>query len=114
MRILVIGAGRTGTAVLRQLKKNPALTVVTADPRPEVHAVAEGVIDAVDIVEVLTPLTLEAILEQARPDLVLLALSPEDMGLGRAAGIGMLADALRDEIAALARVPVIEVARAPR
>lgn len=114
MRILVIGAGRTGTGVLRQLRKNPAITIVTADPRTEVHAVEEGVIEAVDIAEVLTPITLEAILEQAQPDLVLLALPPEDMGLGRAAGIGILADALNDEIAALARVPVIEVARGPR
>jgi len=33
MVVLVIGAGRTGAQVLRQLKKNPAITIRTLDPR---------------------------------------------------------------------------------
>jgi pyrroline-5-carboxylate reductase len=114
MRILVIGAGRTGTQVIRQLRKNPALEIITADPREQLIAVNEGVIDHVDIRESLTPLTLKNVLEQSSPDLVLLAMQPEDMGLGKVAGVEILADALREEIAALANVPVIEVARTGR
>jgi hypothetical protein len=76
--------------------------------------VEEGIIDKVDINEVLTPLTLETVLEQATPDLVLLAMATEDMGLGKSPGVEILADALREEISALSRVPVIDVARVRR
>jgi hypothetical protein len=75
------------------LKKNPAIEIITADPRQEHYAVEEGIIDKVDINEVLTPLTLETVLEQATPDLVLLAMATEDMGLGKSPGVEILADA---------------------
>ena len=71
-------------------------------------------IRSVDFREVLTPLTLDFVLDQAKPDLVLLASATEDMGLGRAPGTDVLAGALRDELASLSRVPVIEVARSSR
>ncbi|MBS1253654.1 MAG: hypothetical protein MAG451_02707 [Anaerolineales bacterium] len=111
MRILVIGAGVAGAQVLRQLQKNPNLTVLTVDPGEEPYAVQQGIIDAVDIHEAVTPLTLEHVLEQAQPDLVLLTMATEDMGLGQAPGIDLLIGALREEIAAIAGAPVIEVAR---
>jgi dTDP-4-dehydrorhamnose reductase len=114
MKILVIGAGRTGAKVLRQLKKNPAIEVMTADPRREHFAVEEGIIERVDIHEALTPLTLETVLEQANPDLVLLAMATEDLGLGKAPGMEILADSLKEELSSLSRVPVIEVARVRR
>jgi threonine dehydrogenase-like Zn-dependent dehydrogenase len=110
MRVLVIGAGPTGAKVIQQLQKNPSIEVITADPRPEPIAVAEGVIEKADIVENITPLTFEAILKEARPDLVLITTQPEDMGLGKTPGVDMLAEALHGEIAALSPVPVIEVA----
>lgn len=111
MRILVIGAGRAGTRVLRQLQKNPGLILLTADPRKDPYAVQQGIIAAVDISEALTPLTLDYVLEQAQPDLVLLTTTTEDLGLGKAPGIDILAGALREELAAIADVPVIAVAR---
>jgi saccharopine dehydrogenase-like NADP-dependent oxidoreductase len=114
MRVLIIGAGRTGTRVIRQLKKNPEIEIITADPRQELYAVEQGVIDAVNIREALTPLTLEKVLSESRPDLVLLAMPAEDMELGKAPGIDILAEALREELAALAKVPLIEVARGSR
>lgn len=114
MRVLVIGAGRTGAKVIAQLKKNPDIEIVTADPREHLFAVEEGVIDHVDIRESLTPLNLEEVLRKTRPGLVLLAMPPEDMGLGKTAGVDILAEALREEIAALADVPIIEVSRTAR
>ena len=111
MRILVVGAGRIGARVLRQLKKNEGLTVITLDPRPEPFALQRGIIEQVDIREAFTPLTLEYVYEQARPDLVLITMTTEDMGLGRAPGLDILAGALKEEVARLSDVPVIEVAR---
>ena len=71
MRILVIGAGHTGAQVLHQLQKNPALTVMVADPHDRPYAVEQGIIASIDYRESLTPLTLEYLLEKSKPDLVL-------------------------------------------
>jgi FlaA1/EpsC-like NDP-sugar epimerase len=111
LRILVVGAGETGTEVLEQLRKNPSLTVLTLDPQEEPHAVTEGVIQEVDFHEQLTPLTLKEVLRKAKPDLVLWTMTSEDLALGETQGVDILTRALRDEIAALAEVPVIKVAR---
>lgn len=111
MRILVVGAGHTGARVIRQLKKNPQVEFITVDPRPDSIAVEQGLIEAVDIQEGFTPLTLNYVLEQAKPDLILLAMATEDLGLGEAPGMEILADALREELAAASDIPLIEVAR---
>lgn len=111
MKILVIGAGHTGARVLRQLKKNPRLQVLTADPRKNPEALKEKIITAVDFREALTPLTLEHIVQQAQPDLILWTSTTADMGLGQAVGVDMLTSALQDEVALIADVPVIEVTR---
>lgn len=111
MRILVVGAGRTGARVLRQLQKNSNLTLMTLDPVDRPYAVKQGIIAAVDIQEALTPLTLDYVVAQAQPDLILLTADTEDLGLGMVPGMNMLAEALRDELAAIAEVPVVEVSR---
>ena len=111
MTVLVVGVGKNGAEVLRQLSKNPDLRIVTLDPRDEPYAVAEGILEGVDFKEPLTPLSIDAIIKVARPDLVLLTTSPQDMGLGEAAGIDVLSAALDDELATIADVPVIKVAR---
>lgn len=111
MRVLVVGAGRVGARVLRQLQKNPELVVLVLDPRENPYALQEGIISKVDIREALTPLTLEHVVEQARPELILLTTTTEDLGLGKAPGLDILADSLKEEVAALSEVPVIEVAR---
>ncbi len=112
MRILVVGAGRTGARVLRQLQKNDNLAVMTLDPVERPYAIEQGIIASVDIQEALTPLTLDYVMAQAQPDLILLTTGSEDLGLGQVPGIDILAEALRDELAAIAEVPVIEVSRA--
>lgn len=112
MRIMVIGAGRVGARVLRQLQKNPNLAVITVDPRDDPYAVQQGIIPDVDIREPLTPLNLDYIVAQVRPDLVLLTRSTEDLGLGTAPGMDLLSSALQEELAVISEVPMIEVGRA--
>ncbi len=111
MRVLVVGAGRTGARVIRQLKKNPELEIIVVDPRAEPFAVEQGLIASVDIHEAFTPLTVDYVLEKARPELVLLAMATEDLGLGDAPGMDILAEALRQEVSSASTVPMIEVAR---
>lgn len=111
MRILVVGAGKVGASVIRQLQKNPSLILLTCDPHLEPAAVKEGVIDQVDIQETLTPLTLDYVLNKAEPDLVLLASASEDFGLGTAPGVDVMVDSLRRELASISKVPLVEVAR---
>jgi hypothetical protein len=112
MRILVIGAGRTGARVLRQLQKNPELTVIVVDPNERPYAVERGIISSVDYRESLTPLTLDYLLQKSEPDLVLLTRSPGDLGVGSALGLDMLADSLQDELMTLSDVPMIVVSQA--
>jgi len=100
--------------VLRQLQKNPNLTVITVDPREEPYAVREGVIPDVDMREPLTPFNLDHILAQVQPDLVLLTRSTEDLGLGAAPGMDLLSSALSEELTVISEVPMIEVARTQR
>ena len=112
MRILVIGAGRTGAKVLRQLQKNPELTVIVVDPHERPYAVQQGIISSVDYRESLTPLTLDYLLQKSEPDLVLLTRAPADFGVGSALGLDMLAESLQDELVTLSDVPMIVVSQA--
>jgi hypothetical protein len=112
MRVLVVGAGRAGVKVLRQLQKNPELTVIVVDPHERPYAVERGVIDTVDYRESLTPLTLDYLLEKSKPDLVLLTRAPADLGVGSALGLDMLADSLQDELVTLSDVPMLVVSQA--
>ena len=111
MRVMVIGAGPAGAKVLRQLRKNPKLTVVTVDPRERPYAVEQGIIDAVDVREPVTPLNLEHVVTLVEPDLVLLTRSADDLELGSAPGMDLLSGSLRDELSAISSVPMITVAR---
>ena len=112
MRIMVIGAGRTGAKVLRQLQKNPELTVLVVDPHEKPYAVEQGIISSIDYRESLTPLTLDYLLQKSKPDLVLLTRAPADLGVGSALGLDMLADALQNELVTLSDVPMIVVSQA--
>jgi hypothetical protein len=112
MRILVIGAGRTGAHVLHQLQKNPALTVMVVDPRERPYAVEQGIVSGVDYRESLTPLTLDYLLQESQPDLILLTRAPSDLGIGSSLGLDMLTDSLHDELVTISDVPMIVVSQA--
>ena len=97
--------------MLKQLRKNPDLTVVTVDPREKPFAVAEGVIPFVDYDAELTPMELEPVIEAVKPDLVLVTTSGEDIGRSGIPGLEVLVEALWGELESTAKVPVIAVDR---
>ena len=75
MRVLIIGAGRVGTKVIFQLKKNPRINILTVDPRERPIALEQGLIESVDFHEDLNPIALKGVLAQVKPDLVLVTTS---------------------------------------
>jgi len=60
------------------------------------------------------PIALEHVIEQVKPDLVLVTTTTEDMDLGKAPGIEIFVEALKEELAAVSNVPIIAVARTNR
>ncbi len=111
MRVLVVGAGMVGARVLRQLKKNPRIEVVTVDPRDRPYAVEQGIIEDVDYHAELNTVELKETLSKVRPDLVLVTTSKEDIARTEVPGLEVLVTALRNELEATAEVPIIMVAR---
>jgi len=111
LRVLVVGAGRVGARVFLQLKKNPEITVVTVDPRETPYAVEEGVIASVDYHSDLTPGDLKPIMEEVKPELVLVTTSREDIGRTGVPGLEILVESLQGELEAMANVPIIAVSR---
>lgn len=110
-RLLVVGAGRVGAKVLLQLKKNPTLIVYTVDPRETPFAVEEGIIVSVDYQRELTPKDLEPVIEEVEPDIVLVTTSRDDIGRSSIPGLEVLVEALRQELEATSKVPIIAVSR---
>lgn len=111
MKVMVIGLGRGGAQVLRQLKKNPRIEIVTVDPRERPFALEQGIVEEIDVREPLTPLNLEHVVAQIEPEMILLTRSADDLQLGATAGMDLLADSLRAELRAISSVPMIETAR---
>ncbi|MBE0519189.1 MAG: hypothetical protein IH630_08235 [Thermoplasmata archaeon] len=78
MRVLVIGAGKFGVRVIKQLRKNPKLEIIVADPHETPEAVAQGLIPKVDIRAHVTTLNFDEVVEKVRPDFVVLARTLQD------------------------------------
>lgn len=111
LRLLIVGAGKVGARVFLQLRKNPDLCVVTMDPRDNPFAVEEGIIPFVDYKRELNPGELEAVIAEVKPDLVLVTTSREDIGRSGVPGLEILVEALKQELEATAKVPIIAVSR---
>ncbi|REJ84279.1 MAG: hypothetical protein DWQ44_06490 [Bacteroidetes bacterium] len=109
MKILVAGAGERGSRVIQQLLKNKSIEIIVLDPREETYAVKNKIIGKVDLKESLTPLTLDYILNKCNPDLIILASHSLDLGLGNIGSSHLLSRSIREELAAISPVPVIEV-----
>ena len=78
LRVLVVGAGRLGAQVIEQLRKNPGIEVVVADPHEKPEALASGVIDKVDLRVHMTALNCAEVVEAVKPDIVFLARTLDD------------------------------------
>jgi hypothetical protein len=93
------------------LRKNPDLTIVTVDPRKTPFAVQEGILASIDYQRELTPSDLEFVIEEVEPDLVLVTTSRDDIGRSGIPGLEILVEALRQELEATSKVPIIAVSR---
>lgn len=82
MKVLVVGAGELGGRVIKQLRKNPDIVVIVADYRERPTAVKKGIIDEIDIQEHITPMNVVDVVQDAKPDLILLARKAKDWGHG--------------------------------
>ncbi|HDP96594.1 MAG TPA: hypothetical protein ENN25_02745 [Euryarchaeota archaeon] len=78
MKVMVVGAGAIGTEIIKQMHKNPRIEVIVVDPKDKPKAVAEGVIQKVDIRKHVTPLNFEEVVKEADPELVIIARTIED------------------------------------
>lgn len=78
MKVLVVGAGKLGSMVIRQLRKNPRLEIVVADPHKNPCAVVEDRLCDSHLRVHVTPLNFKEVIDQVKPDLVVLARTTED------------------------------------
>jgi len=111
IRILVIGAGRNGSRVIRQLMKNPEITIITLDSRENPEALSEGLVPNIDYICELNPRDIGEVTEEVNPDLILVTTSGEDIGHTGVPGLDILVDGLQSELEATSSVPVIATAR---
>ncbi|MEM7134688.1 MAG: hypothetical protein AAF702_50970 [Chloroflexota bacterium] len=111
MRIWLIGAGRAGTSVLNQFKKNPDIEVIVSDPQEQPKAVQDGILDKVDIVERITPVNINQVAKRIRPDLILISTGAGSHSFGNVTGGVALSEALNYEISTSSDYPCLVVSR---
>ena len=105
MRIWLIGASRSGTEAIRQLRKNAQIELIVSAPSPDPRAVREHVLDKVDHVESITPVNIDTLARRIQPDLILIDSSASSYR-GRSGG-SELSQALTYEISAASEYPCV-------
>lgn len=106
MRVWLIGAGRVGTAALRQLQKNDEISVVVSADSDTPQAVKEGVIDKVDFIETVTSVNMNTLARRIRPDLIMI--DPASFNaLGRVSGGAAFNQSMLGEMMASSDYPCI-------
>lgn len=111
MRVWLIGAGRAGSAILRQLRKNPDIEVIVSDPLEKPRALLDGLIEKVDIVERVTLLNVNEVARRVRPDLILISTGAGSQSFGNVSGGAAFAEALNYEISSASDYPCVVVSR---
>ena len=104
---LVDWGGRSGTAALRQLQKNPTLQVIVSDTIARPRAVAERVIARVDYVEQVTSANVNQLARRVRAELILLDASASQRNLRQLSEGQVFAEALDAELAVASTVPCL-------
>lgn len=105
MRIWLIGAGKAGSAALRQLHKKEEIEVVVTAETDRPQAVKDGVLGKVDYVERVTSLNINALARRIRPDLILV--DPTIHTLNRVSGGAVFNQSMLEEMAASSDYPCI-------
>lgn len=111
IRILLIGAGGNGARIIRQLKKNSEITIITLDSRENPDVLREGLVPNIDYICELTPRDISEVTEQVKPDLIFVTTSGEDIGHTGVPGLDIRIEGLQSEVEAMSKVPVIATAR---
>ena len=111
LKILVVGAGKIGLRVIKQLRKNPNIEIITVDPRENPKALEEGIIEKVDYSIDLIPGEIMNLLEEVNPDLVLVTTSKDDISDTGAQGLELLVESLNCELESAPNYPIISVSR---
>ncbi len=107
MRIWLIGADQAGCEALRQLKKNPAITVIVSDALERPRAVVDGVIAKVDMVENVSSLNINLLARRIRPDLILIDPGAARRAMSRVSGGLVFTEAMQGEMAATSETPCL-------
>lgn len=105
MRIWLIGAGKAGSAALRQLGKNESIEVIVTAETDRPPAVRDGVLDHVDYVETVNSLNINTLARRIRPDLILV--DPTVNTIGRVTGGATFTQSMLDEMASSSEYPCI-------
>ena len=105
MRIWLIGAGKAGSAALRQLRKNEELEIVVTAETDRPQAVKDGILGKVDYVETVTSLNINSLARRIRPDLILVDTSIST--LNRVSGGAVFSQGMLEEMAASSDYPCI-------
>jgi predicted dinucleotide-utilizing enzyme len=111
LKILVVGAGRIGSKVIKQLKKSAKIKFYTIDPRENPKALEEEIIEKIDFSVDLIPSEIIKIINDLRPDLVLVTTSKEDISNTGVQGIDILVESLNNELESASEYPIISVSR---
>ena len=78
MKVLVIGAGHLGCAVIKQLQKVPEIDLVVSDWKKDNEAIKAELIDHIDVPAHITPMNMQEVLEKVGPDIIIIARTPKD------------------------------------
>jgi predicted dinucleotide-utilizing enzyme len=111
LKVLVVGAGKIGARVIKQLRKKPKIKIITVDPRENPQAIEEGIIERVDYSIDLIPGEIMNLLQEVNPDLVLVTTSKDDISNTGAQGLELLVESLNNELEASSNYPIISVSR---
>jgi saccharopine dehydrogenase-like NADP-dependent oxidoreductase len=111
LKILVVGAGRIGSKVIKQLKKSTKIRFYTIDPRENPQALEQEIVEKIDFSVDLIPGEIIKIINDLRPDLVLVTTSKEDISKTGVQGIDILVESLNNELESASEYPIISVSR---
>lgn len=111
MKILVVGAGKVGSKVIKQLRKKASIDIYTVDPRENPEALEQGIIEKIDYAVELVPGEIIKILDGLKPDLVLVTTSKKDISKADVEGMELLVESLDNELEATSEYPIVSVSR---